>query len=238
MIKSLKKRHIQGTFVLDRGYDNNKIFQYFFENKQHFIIRLTEKRKVFFNEKWQKITDIRQKLKGKIKLDFTFQGKKKTCYISAIHGKISAIDEKIQLIFVYGMNDSPMMLASNIKIENKADVVKIVRRYFSRWRIEEYFKFKKQEYGFENYRVRKLKSMNNLNTMLTYVIGLISILCEEKDVSRLVAEVISESKALKKKVNLWLYQLARGIYNILIFDRTSIREKPKEQKIAGQISLF
>ena len=39
------------------------------------------------------------------------------------------------------------------------------------WGIEEYFRFKKQEYGFENFRVRSLK-INNLNKLLTCTIGM------------------------------------------------------------------
>mgnify|MGYP001771631537 CR=1 FL=1 len=68
------------------------------------------------------------------------------------------------------------MLASNIGIKSKEDVIKIARRYINRWRIEEYFKFKKQEYKFENFRVRTMKSINNLNSLLIYTIGLIGIL--------------------------------------------------------------
>ena len=52
-----------------------------------------------------------------------------------------------------------MMLASNIQIKSKEDVIKTARCYLDRWRIEEYFKFKKQEYNFENFRVRILKSI-------------------------------------------------------------------------------
>lgn len=37
----------------------------------------------------------------------------------------------------------------------------------------------KQEYNFENFRVRTLKSINNLNKMLTYTIGLIALLSEK-----------------------------------------------------------
>ena len=56
-----------------------------------------------------------------------------------------------------------MMLATNKAIKSKEDVVSIVRTYMSRWRIEEYFRFKKQHFGFENFRVRSLMSINNLN---------------------------------------------------------------------------
>ena len=37
-----------------------------------------------------------------------------------------------------------MMLVTNKAISNKDDVIKIARLYFSRWRIEEYFRAKKQ----------------------------------------------------------------------------------------------
>lgn len=60
-----------------------------------------------------------------------------------------------------------MKLLTNIKSVEKEGVIKIVRLYLSRWRIEEYFRGKKQEYDFENMRVRTLKVMNNLNMMLT-----------------------------------------------------------------------
>ena len=215
VIKALNKKELTGTFVFDRGYDNNKIFEFLIEAEQNFVIRLTEKRKVNLNESWEKISDLRKTYKGKDKMKYTFQGRKKECYISALSGKISAKGGNINLIFVYGLSDVPLMLATNQKIEEKADREKIVRQYFCRWRIEEYFKFKKQEYDFENYRVRRLKAMNNLNKMLTYVIGFIGILCEAKDGSRLVEEIIKESNSLRKKVNVWLYQIARGVYNQL-----------------------
>ncbi len=43
-----------------------------------------------------------------------------------------------------------MVLATNISIKSKEDVIKVSKLYLNRWRIEEYFKFKKQEYNFEN----------------------------------------------------------------------------------------
>lgn len=134
-----------------------------------------------------------------------------------------------------------MMLASNIAIKSKEDVIKIARCYMNRWRIEEYFKFKKQEYNFENFRVRTLKAINNLNKMLTYTIGLIALLSEKINKREFVNRIIKESKSLKEKVFLWFYQLARGIYNILSMARTGIREWENIRKVKsydGQLSLL
>ena len=54
------------------------------------------------------------------------------------------------------------MFLTDRKIKTKEDAIK-VRLYFYRWRVEEYFRRKKQEYDFENMIVRTLKAKNTLN---------------------------------------------------------------------------
>lgn len=241
IISILQEKNIKGTFVNDRGYDNNEIFKYYFKQKQNFIIRLKENRKVYKDHKWYKITTIRDSRKGKVHMKLFFQGEEKECYVSVLRVQITAEKRWINLILVYGLGETPMMLASNISIKCKEDLIKTVRCYIDRWKIEEYFKFKKQEYHFENFRVRTLKSINNLNSMLTYTIGLIALLSEKVGKREFVNVIIKESKSLKEDVYLWFYQIARGIYNILKMARTGIREWEnirKQKTYNNQLSLF
>ena len=241
IVNMLNKRKQKGIFVNDRGYDNNLIFNHYFEKNQYFIIRLKENRKVYCNHRWHKITAIRDSHKGKIKMNLLFQGEEKECSVSVIKVQITAKKKWINLVLVYGLGETPMMLASNIPIKNKEDVIKIARCYLDRWRIEEYFKFKKQEYNFENFRVRTLKSINNLNKMLTYAIGLIALLSEKIGKREFVNKIIKESKSLKDNVYLWFYQLARGIYNILSKAKCGIRDWQnirKTKQYDGQLSLL
>lgn len=241
IVNMLNKRKQKGIFVNDRGYDNNLIFNHYFEKNQYFIIRLKENRKVYCNHRWHKITAIRDSHKGKIKMNLLFQGEEKECSVSVIKVQITAKKKWINLVLVYGLGETPMMLASNIPIKSKEDVIKIARCYLDRWRIEEYFKFKKQEYNFENFRVRTLKSINNLNKMLTYAIGLIALLSEKIGKREFVNKIIKESKSLKDNVYLWFYQLARGIYNILSKTKCGIRNWQsirKTKQYDGQLSLL
>ena len=241
VVTLLNERSLQGTFVLDRGYDSNDIFNYFFNKNQHFVIRLTEKRKIYYKHRWNKITTLRDAYKGKLKFNIMFQNVEKECLISVIKAQITASKKWINIFFVYGLSDTPMMLASNIPIKSKEDALKVARLYFSRWRIEEYFKFKKQEYNFENFRVRSLKSINNLNLLLTYTIGFISLMCEKLGKNMFAQEIIKESHSLKDKVYLWFYQMARGIYNILKNAKIGIKEWQNIQKSPPnycQLSLF
>ena len=96
------------------------------------------------------------------------------------------------------------------------------------------------EYNFEDFRVRTLKSINNLNKMLTYTIGLVALLSEKINKREFVNRIIKESKSLRDKVYLWFYQLARGIYNIIKMAKTGIRKWEnirKTKQYNGQLSL-
>ena len=237
----LNSKNLKGTFICDRGYDSNKIFNYFFSHNQYFVIRLTEKRNIYCKNKKEKITRLRDRCKGKLKFNISLKGENKECNVSVIKAKITASKQWINIFLIYGLSDTPMMLASNIPIKSKEDVLKIAKLYFNRWRIEEYFKFKKQEYNFENFRVRSLKSINNLNLLLTYTIGFIALMSEKNGKNMFAKEIIKESKSLRNKVYLWFYQIARGIYNILKNAKTGIKEWQNIQKSPPnyyQISLF
>lgn len=116
-----------------------------------------------------------------------------------------------------------MMLATNQVIRGKEDVIRIVRTYMSRWRIEEYFRFKKQHFGFENFRVRSLTSINNLNQLLTCAIGLLGLLADKISTSKLSRQLIHNAKALRKDVQFYYYQLAEGMLATLAYAREGIQ---------------
>lgn len=49
----------KATFVMDRGYDDNKMFLRLDELEQDYVIRFTAKRKLFFRWKWVPATQLR-----------------------------------------------------------------------------------------------------------------------------------------------------------------------------------
>ena len=170
-----------------------------------------------------------------------FQGEEKECFVSVLRVQITAKEKWLNLVLIYGLGETPMMLATNLNIKSKDDLIKVSRYYLDRWRIEEYFKFKKQEYNFENFRVRNLKSINNLNKMLTYAIGLIEILSDKIGKRKFVQIIINRSNQLKRKVYLWFYRFSRGIFNILKMSKTGIRDWQNIRKskiFDGQLSLL
>ena len=157
----------KATFVMDRGYDDNKIFLMLDHLKQDYVIRLKSNRKLLYHNEWTKATELRNRRKGKVKAEVFYKGKEHTAYLSHVKVQITASRKNIYLVLVYGITEHPMMLATNKEIRSKHDVIRIARTYFSRWRIEEYFRCKKQTYQFENFRVRRLEAINALNFYIT-----------------------------------------------------------------------
>ncbi len=75
-----------------------------------------------------------------------------------------------------------MLLLANLKMTEKKKLCIIAAKmYLMIWRIEEYFKFKKQQFELENLRVMSLKSIRNLNLFATLTTGYIGIMSPEKD---------------------------------------------------------
>lgn len=213
------------TGVFDRGYDDNKIFTYMTKNNHKFVVRLDDARTLLFKGKKKSVEEVSKTRKGKILYKALFDDEEYNLTLSYTKVTLPCNKKEYTLVIVYGLSkEHPMKLLTNIEIQNKEDVIKIARLYFSRWRIEEHFRGKKQEYDFENMRVRTLKSMNNLNMLLTIHLGHIAMLADKINKNLLCIKILYASKSLKQKSIVWLSQLARGIKNILKYAHTGIRE--------------
>lgn len=227
------------TGIFDRGYDDNKIFKYMSKNKHKFVVRLDDERTLLFKGKKRSVEEVSKSRKGKINYKALFNDNEEyELMISYTKATLPCNKKEYTLVIVYGLSEEhPMKLLTNINIKEKEDVIKIVRLYLSRWRIEEHFRGKKQEYDFENMRVRTLKSMNNLNMMLTIYLGHIAMLAEKMDRNLLVTKILYASKSLKRKAIVWMSQLARGIKAILSYAHEGIRKwqdiehRPKKKQL-------
>lgn len=219
------------NMVFDRGYDDNKIIDYVDKSGNYFVIRMNDKRMFFFKRKKKNAYQESLRRKGKVKMELWFEDEKVEISVSHTRVKLPSNKKDYELVFVYGLSEErPLILLTNRSIHNKEDVIKVVRLYFYRWRIEEYFRSKKQEYEFENMRVRTLKAMNNLNLMLMIHMGHLGMLIENMNKKLLTIKILERSKSLKRKVFVWFSQISKGICEILKYAHTGIKKYQKIEK--------
>lgn len=232
----------KATFCMDRGYDDNKMFLRPDGLEQDYVIRLTSKRKLLYHNKWTPATELRDRRKGKIKTSVFYRGKDHEAYLSHVRVQITASRKDIYLVLVYGITEHPMMLATNKEIKSKEDVVRVARIYFSRWKIEEYFRCKKQVFQFENFRVRKLRAINALNFYITVCMAFLAMVSMDPESNALKAAIIKTANPVKEKVFFCYYRLAKGISGILSYAKEGVRlwfrtKRPKYRQLCLKMNI-
>lgn len=213
----------KAIYIMDRGYDDNKMFCKLMELGQDFVIRLTNRRKLYYKNKWVWATELCAKRKGKVKMDLFYKGKIHSAYLSHVKTLITASKVPVYLVLVYGITEYPMMLVTNKAIRSKEDLMEIAKLYFSRWRIEEYFRCKKQMFDFENFRVRKLKAINALNFCLSICMAFLGSMEGKSPTNKLRNTIIEAADPIKKKVHFQYYRLASGIAELLKHSKEGVR---------------
>lgn len=238
-IKTILKRPISGIF--DRGFDSNTFYTYFYAHPEDdFVIRLKKNRHVIVKGKEVSVAELAARRKGKVNMTLYFESGNKEVKLSHTRVGLPCIkgsDKDYVLIFCYGLSeDEPLLLITNREIHCKNDIITIVREYFYRWRIEENFRHTKEEYDWENMRVRTLKKMNVLNLMLMIRVGHVALLANKIDENLLAIKIIERSRSLRTNVCTWIYQITRGIREVLAYAQTGIqyfkeveRRKPGRQ---------
>lgn len=230
----------RATFCMDRGYDDNKMFLKLDDLEQDYVIRLTSKRKLLYHNKWTPATELRDRRKGKLKTSVFYRGKEHEAYLSHVRMQITASRKDIYLVLVYGITEHPMMLATNKEIKSKEDVLRVARIYFSRWKIEEYFRCKKQMFQFENFRVRKLHAINALNFYITVCMAFLAMVSMEPESNALKIAIIKTANPVKEKVFFCYYRLAKGISGILSYAKEGVRlwfrtKRPKYRQLCFKL---
>jgi hypothetical protein len=211
--------------TLDRGYDGGFIYNYFLPREESFIVRTTGNRNCISNGKTVLVSKLAKQVEGQHVLSFEAKnGKKAKCQIAIT--PIFLPDhpgQPLNLVVYSGLGKEPLMLITNLNGDDERLCVTITKVYLMRWRIEEYYKFKKQGFGFEKFLVRSLQSIRNLDLLLTVAIGYLGTLSERIDETMKMFEVVEASKRLYGLSKFTFYAIADGVFEILGKLRSGIR---------------
>jgi len=212
-----------GVRVMDRGYDADEYFRYYFQHKETFVIRCKKNRNVQYKGKVLNVQNLVARYKGKYSMNYTDRkGKVRACKIAIIPIQLPAFPgAALNLVVVYGFGKEPMLLVSNMEYRDNRLALAITKVYLMRWRIEEYYRFKKQQFGFEDFRVRSLNAIRTLQLLVSMLIGLLGLLSEKAGDSLFVAQLIDISKRLfgvknkNKRFKFLYYALADAFFTVL-----------------------
>ena len=213
--------------VFDRGYDSNIITEKLLDSKVKFIVRANDVRTVIHNGEKINILKLANKFKGKYKLDFENQkGKKSHCEISMTPIALPKFPGQVfNLVICKGFSNEPMMLITNVFDDDNSICKSIVKCYLLRWKIEEFYRFKKQTFNFEDIRVMNLKAMNNINLLLNILIGFLSMKSTESKDKPIIVALINQVKRIYNAKNV-LYTVCAGLSIVFAIANTGLNPPP------------
>jgi len=230
-----KKTNIR---VFDRGYDANVYYERLLERNEAFVIRTKKNRDVVYKDKRINILALAKRFKGKYRLRFRKKnGMAADCKISIVPVRLPCRpDKELNLVICNGFGQEPLLLLTSLKSDDDRLSVVITKVYLLRWRIEEFYSFKKQQLGFEGFRVRSLQSIRNLDLLVTIAVGWIGLISEKSDERAMVMELIHISRRIFEPPNFIFYAIADGLF--LVAARAGkgiadmIRKKPKSNQLS------
>ena len=214
----------KGTFIMDRGYDGTILMEKVLEIGSDFIIRAKSlDRKVYVNGEKTTISNIAKHMKGKYSFVSKEYDKLKVSYKPVIikSKEAKGLSKKVlTMIVVKGfavdkttLNEAYMVLLTSRTISGKAQALQVVRDYALRWKIEENFKYKKQQFEIEKIKVRRYKRIQALNTLLTYVMFFSNVI-NMKAIGKTIRKIKNQ---IREKILFWLYRISDGIKEIISF---------------------
>ena len=227
--------------TLDRGFDANEYYCYSLKHGERFVIRAKKNRNVIYGGQTCNIMDVALRYKGAYRMDFKDKkGRTIRCKMSCIPVRLCEFPSReLVLAVVYGFGEEPMLLLSSLKMQEKKKLCHIITKvYLLRWRIEEYFRFKKQQFELEDLRVMSLQSIRNLNLLAMLAVGYISLTTSVHKDSIFLAEIKECSKRIYGMPQFVYYAIGYALERVLSMSRSGISSFLPPRVKSQQITLF
>lgn len=133
------------------------------------------------------------------------------------------------------------MILTNLDIKNGKDCLRPILCYISRWNVEEFIRFKKNQYKLEDVRVQSYQKLKNINFLLTMAMAYISLTSKSISNRNMIFILQEIPKRVHSIPPFPYYSTGDGIYEVLKKCKSGITEffnytknKPKSQ----QLSIF
>jgi len=223
--KIFKLTNKRGVLVVDRGFDGWVMFEDWLDNKYRFVARLVGKRHLLRSlggfeqsEAGQRVPIRAQQLAGQTPTPHRFHklikrhGKPalRITQIGWVKVRLPGRDEDLTLVVSrLAGNDKPMMLLTNLPVENLADAKRVLRFYIRRWECEEGIRFLKSQVSLEKIRTFRWSAIRRLVLLAVLVMIYLGWLVEAHPT--ICDRLVYLSQPLPDKPDFLLYRLLGGL---------------------------
>jgi len=215
----------RGVLVADRGFDGGVMFEDWLDNKYRFVVRLVGNRHLLRiyegSEQCEPVQwlPIRaDQLAEQTPTPHRFyklikrRGKPaiRISQIGWVKVRLPGRDEDLTLVICrLAGSDKPMMLLTNLPVENLADAKRVLRLYIRRWECEEAIRFLKSQVNLEKIRTFRWSAIRRLVLLAVLVMIYLGWLVEAEP--NICDRLVCLSQPLPDKPDFLLYRLLGGL---------------------------
>ena len=209
----------RGVLVTDRGFDSRVMFDDWLDNKYRFVTRLVGNRHLtpVYEDSEQppiRADQLAEQIPTPHRFDKIVKRRgKATIRISQIGWtKVRLPGRAEDLTLVVSRlagNDTPMMLLTNVPVENAADAKRIMRFYIRRWECEEGIRFLKSQVNLEKVRTFSWTAICRLVLLAVLVMIYLGWLVETHP--SICDQLVYLSQPLPDKPDFLSYRLLGGL---------------------------
>lgn len=242
----------KGTWAIDRQGDDIDLIKFFTEDELQFVTRLKTSRYLHFDGNLNKQVKAERihhhvKLNHKAHIYLTKDGKEEFLHLN--YGAVTvAIPEYPEqwytLVIIEGFGKIPMLLLTNksVNIFNGKELWRIVEIYLTRWKCDECYRYIKQSYNLEDFRVMSYISIRNIVVLVHAIAYFTSIYIGiSLKLKIMVQKIYILSKRFFGVPTFFNYAMADGIFELLKqtkFGIIKFKGKTGKNINAFQLSLF
>ena len=221
----------KGTWAIDRQGDDIDLIRFFTNESLQFVTRLTTKRYLHFGNNTARQVKAERihhhvKLNHKAHIHLIKDGKDDFLHLE--FGAVTVAlpeypDQWYTLVIVSGFGHQPMLLLTNkeVKIHKGKELWNVVETYLTRWKCDECFRYIKQSYNFEDFRVMSYNSIRNITVLVHAIAYFTSIyLGISLKMKVMVQKIFFLSKRFFGVPTFFNYAMADGIFELLKHSRT------------------
>lgn len=212
----------RGVMVIDRGFDSGIMFEDWLDNKYHFVARLVGKRHLlrFSGGQWVPIQSriLAEQTPTPHYFSKAVKRHGKVVFRLSQVGwvKVRLPDREEDLTLVVSRiagEDTPLMLLTNLPVENVDDAKRILRYYIRRWECEEAIRFLKSQVHLERVRTFRWSAICRLVLLAALVMIYLGLIVEEHP--ELGERLIYFGQPLPSEPDFLPYRLLTGLTEVI-----------------------
>jgi hypothetical protein len=223
----------RGTWAIDRQGDDVDLIKFFTKEQLQFVTRLKTSRYLHFDGNINRQVKAERihnhvNFKYQAQIYLTKDGKEELLRLDYGAVKVALPEDPKQwytLVVIKGFGKQPMLLLTNkeVNIYDGRELWRIVEIYLTRWKCDECYRYIKQSYNLEDFRVMSYTSIRNIIVFVHAIAYFTSIYIGiSLKLKIMVQKIFILSKRFFGVPTFFNYAMADGIYELLKKARNGI----------------